>query len=79
MLEGITEIAEDTLDCPVRTGSPADLGGLAESVATAQFSTAVGLALFGAKQRRVVPLRQPHPFFIGRMTGMFKEWLNELF
>jgi len=79
MLEGIAEIAEDALDCPVRRGSPADLGGLSDAVATPQFSTAVGLALYGAKQRRAVPVRPPHPFFLGRMTGMFKEWFNELF
>jgi cell division protein FtsA len=79
MLEGIAEIAEDALDCPVRRGSPADLGGLCDSVSSPQFSTAVGLALYGARQRRVVPARPPHPFFIGRMTGLFKEWFNELF
>ena len=79
MLEGITEIAEDALDCPVRRGSPADLSGLCDSVASPQFSTAVGLALYGARQRRAVPTRQPHPLFLGRMTGLFKEWFNELF
>jgi cell division protein FtsA len=79
MLEGIVEIAEDALDCPVRRGSPADLGGLCDSVASPQFSTAVGLALYGARQRRAVPARTPHPFLFGRMTGLFKEWFNELF
>jgi cell division protein FtsA len=79
MLEGITEIAEDALDCPVRRGLPADLGGLADAVSTPQHSTAVGLALYGAKQRRVVPMRDVHPFFFGKMTGMFREWFNEVF
>jgi len=79
MLEGITEIAEDALDVPVRRGSPADLAGLADSVATPQFSTAVGLAVHGARQRRMAPVHASHPFFINRMTGMFREWLNEIF
>jgi cell division protein FtsA len=79
MLEGITEIAEDALDCPVRRGSPADLGGLCDSVASPQHSTAVGLALYGARQRRVVQARPPHPFLLGRVTGLFREWFNELF
>lgn len=79
MLEGITEIAEDALDVPVRRGSPADLAGLADSVTTPQFSTAVGLAVHGARQRRVAPVRATHPFFINRMTGMFREWFNEVF
>ena len=79
MLEGITEIAEDALDVPVRRGSPADLSGLADSVGTPQFSTAVGLAVHGARQRRVAPVRATHPFFINRMTGMFRDWLSEVF
>jgi cell division protein FtsA len=79
MLEGIAEIAEDALDVPVRRGSPVDLAGLADSVATPQFSTAVGLAVHGARQRRAAPVHASHPFLINRMTGMFREWLNELF
>jgi cell division ATPase FtsA len=63
----------------VRRGSPVDLAGLADSVATPQFSTAVGLAVHGARQRRAAPVHASHPFLINRMTGMFREWLNELF
>ena len=79
MLEGITEIAEDALDVPVRRGAPADLGGLADTVTTPQYSTAVGLAMYGARQRRQVPLRPAHPFLLTRMTGMMREWFNEIF
>jgi cell division protein FtsA len=79
MLEGLGEIAEDALDCPVRRGSPADLGGLADSVVTPQFSTAVGLALHGCKERRTPPERDTHPFFFTRMTGMVRDWFQELF
>ena len=42
MLEGITEIAEDALDVPVRRAAPSGLGGLSDSVGTPQYSTAVG-------------------------------------
>jgi cell division protein FtsA len=79
MLEGITEIAEDALDVPVRRGSPADMGGLSDSVATPQFSTAVGLAVYGAKQRRIGPVKIAHPYLLTRMTGAFREWFSELF
>src|SRR5258706_169851 len=79
MLEGITEIAEDALDVPVRRGSPADMGGLSDSVATPQFSTAVGLAVYGAKQRRAGPIRTMHPYLLTRMTGAVREWFSELF
>jgi cell division protein FtsA len=79
MLEGLTEIAEDALDCPVRRGSPADLGGLADSVSTPQYSTAVGLALHGCKDRRTPPRHDTHPFFFTRMTDIVRDWLQELF
>jgi len=79
MLEGITEIAEDALDVPVRRGAPGELGGLAETIGTPLYSTAVGLALYGVRQRRAVPQRVPHPFLLSRVGDMFKGWLNELF
>jgi cell division protein FtsA len=79
MLEGITEIAEDALDCPVRRGGPGDLGGLADSVATPQHSTAVGLTLHGCKERRTVPIRNHDPYFFTRVTGRVRDWIQELF
>jgi len=79
MLEGITEIAEDALDVPVRRAAPSGLGGLSESVGTPQYSTAVGLALYGARERGRAPLRTPHPFFLMRMGEMVRGWLSELF
>ncbi len=79
MLEGIPEIAEDILDAPVRRGAPGEIGGLADSVGTPQYSTAVGLALYGVRQRQRAPQRMPHPFFFARMSHMVKDWLSELF
>ncbi|HEX9427737.1 MAG TPA: cell division protein FtsA [Candidatus Polarisedimenticolia bacterium] len=79
MLEGLPEIAEDILDAPVRRGAPSEIGGLAESVGTPQYSTAVGLALYGLGQRQKVPARTPHPFLLSRVSDMVKVWWNELF
>jgi cell division protein FtsA len=80
MLEGITEIAEDALDCPVRRGGPGDLGGLADSVSTPQYSTAAGLAIHGCKERRMAPHRSnTDPYFFTRMTGRVRDWIQELF
>ncbi len=79
MLEGLQEVAERTLNVPVRRGAPAGLGGLAEAAATPQHSTAVGLALYGARRRAEAPVRPPHPFVLARMGDMVKGWLSELF
>ena len=80
MLEGIAEIAEDILDAPVRRDGPSEqIGGLADTVRAPEYSTAVGLALYGARHRQKVPFRAPHPFFFTRMGEMFKGWFSELF
>jgi len=79
MLEGIQEVAERTLNMPVRRGAPVGLGGLAEAVATPQHSTVVGLAMYGARRRLEAPVKMPHPFVLSRMGDMVKGWLSELF
>src|SRR4029078_947682 len=50
-LAGMTELGEEILGIPVRRGAPKGVGGLAEVVRNAAFSTAVGLVQYGiAKQ-----------------------------
>ena len=79
MLEGITEIAEDALDLPVRRAAPSEIGGLADVVGTPQYTTAVGLALYGARERSSAPQRAVQPYFFARMGDMVRLWLSELF
>ncbi len=79
MLEGMQEMAERCLNVPVRRGSPAGLGGLADSVTTPQHSTVVGLSLYGARRRETAPQKTHHPFVWSRMGDMVKGWLSELF
>src|SRR5262245_52717711 len=47
-LDGICELAEEIFEVPVRRGVPRAIGGLADRVQGPEFSTAVGLALWGA-------------------------------
>ena len=49
LLEGSVALAEQIWEMPVKLGIPKHLGGLAESVQSPQFSTSVGLCLYGAK------------------------------
>lgn len=77
LLEGIVEIAEDTLDAPVRRASPAESDGLVDSVDSPQYATAVGLALYGAQQRRTRPPRFTPPSFVTHVGHMFRDWLSE--
>jgi cell division protein FtsA len=79
MLEGITEIAEDILDAPVRRSVPVEMGGLADAVGSPIYSTGIGLALYGADQRRKAPAHPAHPFLFSRMGDALKTWFSELF
>jgi cell division protein FtsA len=51
LMEGIVEIAEAVFEQPVRRGMPHDVGGLADVVKSPIYSTAVGLALYGARRQ----------------------------
>jgi cell division protein FtsA len=49
-LEGLPELAEEIFELPVRRGTPRGIGGLVDRVAGPEFSTAVGLAIYGSKR-----------------------------
>jgi cell division protein FtsA len=52
IMEGVPELAEAVFDLPVRRGQPEGVGGLADVVRSPVYATGVGLALYGARQRR---------------------------
>lgn len=49
MMAGITELAEQTLNMPVRRAFPQKLGGLSEKINHPMHATGVGLVLYGSK------------------------------
>jgi cell division protein FtsA len=51
LLDGTSEIAEQIFDLPIRRGSPAGVGGLADHVANPAFATGVGLVIYAARHR----------------------------
>jgi cell division protein FtsA len=77
-LQGMAEIAEQIFDLPVRRGSPAGTGSLADHIGNASFATAVGLVLL-AKRQRAQEAGAASRGGIGRLTdlvkGVFKEFL----
>jgi cell division ATPase FtsA len=46
VLEGMSEIAEQIFDLPIRRGLPVGVGGLADHVSNPAYATAVGLVLY---------------------------------
>jgi len=72
-MDGVSEIAEQVLELPVRRGSPIRIGGLVDVVRSPAYATGVGLVMFGAEQGKSLPLpmRDERP-------GMFKRAWNRI-
>lgn len=77
-LEGMIEIAEQIFDLPVRHGTPAGSGSLADHIGNPSFATAMGLVQF-AQRQRALNHHGAARGGIGRLTdmvkGVFKEFL----
>jgi cell division protein FtsA len=74
LLEGLEEVAEEIFDLPVRRGDPGGVGGLVDRVSTPDFSTAVGLILYGFR------IWQDRGLAKDRKKGAvarFKDWFKE--
>jgi cell division protein FtsA len=77
ILEGMPEIAEQIFDLPIRRGSPAGVGSLADHVSDPACATAVGLVLYARRNRIEEPSRGVGVLsrVAGRLRGIFKEFL----
>jgi len=77
ILEGLPELGESVLELPTRRGSPIGIGGLVDVVRSPEFSTAVGLVLYGAHgEASVRPIHTaPDRSMWNRMRG----WIGEMF
>jgi cell division protein FtsA len=80
MLEGVSDIAEQVFDLPVRVGTPAGVRGLSDVVASPVYGTAVGLVLYGLSHREPKRRRRPAarwPF--GAVSERMRHMLTALF
>jgi cell division protein FtsA len=78
MLEGMTEIAEQIFDLPVRRGSPDGIGGLADHVNNPTFGTSVGLVMYAHRNSQLEPSRVGAGA-IGRLTGRLRTLFKDFF
>jgi len=85
-MQGIAELAANVFGTGVRIGMPGDhIGGLSDSVEAPRFSTAVGLALYGAN--RIVALGAAPSARRGTLAApgvnkiaqRMKTWLEDFF
>jgi cell division protein FtsA len=77
LLEGMAEIAEQIFDLPIRRGSPAGLGGLADHVNSPAFATAVGLVMYAHRTRQHEPIRTAGAGAFSRVAGRLRNLFRE--
>jgi cell division ATPase FtsA len=77
----MAEVCEHVFDTPVRLGQPGGVDGVSDPQWTPQNATALGLALFGARNRR--PRRRPSLVVpagtLGRVGNRVRAWFSEMF
>ncbi|HKQ87159.1 MAG TPA: cell division protein FtsA, partial [Candidatus Acidoferrales bacterium] len=68
-LRGLPELAEKVFNLPVRIAAPRGLAGMTDEVSQPEYSTAVGLVLYGARTRRASGARANG--WVGKLKSMF--------
>lgn len=79
LLAGITELAEQIFNAPVRRGFPRGIGGLTDVVNSPMYATGVGLVLYGSKNMSKIVVRKGDKGNTGDTFAKFKKWLLEFF
>ena len=81
-LGGLTELAEEIFETPVRLGVPSHIGGLQDVVRSPMYATGVGLVLFGLSQSRAQNqsrFRIRDESIFGRVKQRMRDWFYSEF
>lgn len=80
ILEGISELAEQIYNMPVRRGSPKGVGGLIDIINSPIYATAVGLVIYGSKHMPRGALKKAEKAgLVGNIFQRIKSWVLENF
>lgn len=80
-MEGMSELAEDVFQVPVRVGAPYGLGGLIDVVNSPRYATSTGLILYGKKSHKTGKTReqlQGRNLF-EKIFSRMRDWAEEFF
>ena len=77
-LDGMSEIAEQIFDLPIRRGCPDGVGGLADHVNSPAFATGVGLVMY-AHRNHVEQARSMSGGALSRVAGRLQVLFKEFF
>jgi len=79
-MEGITELAEQVFNLPVRRGLPIGITGLVDVVKSPMYSTGVGLVLYGGKNLEGTQFQRGNDSTLfNKLTTRMKGWMKEFF
>ncbi len=79
ILEGMTELAEQVFNMPVRRGAPRGIGGLVDVVKSPMYATGVGLVIWGSRSRVSSRFKVRDVNLYGKVKDRMKEWFGEIF
>ena len=79
LLDGITELAEQIFNMPVRRGYPSGIGGLTDVVNSPMYATGVGLTLYGSGKIGRDRFGRTEGNFISRPFKRLKQWILDFF
>jgi cell division protein FtsA len=78
-LLGIHRVAEQVFNLPVRVGAARPVGGLNDLIASPEYSTAVGLVLYGAGSAASNYGRSAGNRGVGQLMQRVSSWLSDRF
>jgi cell division protein FtsA len=79
IMEGMTEIAEDIFNLPVRRGVPVNIGGLTDIVNSPIYSTGVGLVLYGMRNKNKDTFDNGDDNLFIKIMKRMRRWFEEFF
>jgi len=78
-LEGISDLAEQVFNLPVKCGIPSGISGLVDIVGSPMYATGVGLLLYGKRHSTSVQFRAGGKHSVGKFINKMKGWMGEFF
>ena len=78
LIEGMEDMAEQIFNMPSRLGYPLGVEGLSDVVNNPMYATAVGLLLYGARNRDEEKFRIRDQRIFNRITKRMRKWFKEV-
>ncbi len=78
-IEGISELAEQVFNLPVRVGTPINVTGLVDVVNGPMYSTGVGLVRYGSKHATCNEFQRGSENVFNKLTGRMKVLMKDFF